>query len=434
MTKRLFFLPLFFFMLFFSYGNTHAATPFSAPASFDLTGSTIECSIHIDATHVGNVDMGLSPNPAPVTGAINVTQMQKETGVFTGDFDNISATMRPTANLLGLTVPVTVAVNSDVVSGWFVWNQDAVIFKPESLNITLTLGTQSWDIPTEGTYLPATYSNGILAIEGEFEYANSYLGHAFTADIGLHITGTLNQQAAGIPWIKLKTDRNSYGQGDSFKLYASLGNEGPALTLDLYLALLNPIGDLLFFPAYDESLTPALKDFEVPSGIFIPYTMLYDLTLPALSPPIDNSGEFQFLAVFVDPGTGSLVGEVASALFTYDGSTPCDHPYDGIWFGSGGSSVVTEDCPALASIRFDIAKSVITGFADSEREIDADGYEVTGTINPDGTIADGTLWEEIGPDLNPVGYFNGTFSGNSASGTWQDIYGCYGTLSVSKSE
>ena len=96
--------------------------------------------------------------------------------------------------------------------------------------------------------------------------------------------------------------------------------------------------------------------------------------------------------------------------------------------------MVTEDCPALATVRFDIAKSVITGCADSEREVDADGYDVTGTINPDGTIADGTLWEEIGPDLYPVGYFNGTFSGNSASGTWQDIYGCYGTFSVSKSE
>lgn len=79
--------------------------------------------------------------------------------------------------------------------------------------------------------------------------------------------------------------------------------------------------------------------------------------------------------------------------------------------------MVTEDCPALATVRFDIAKSVITGWADSERDVDADGYDVTGTINPDGTIADGTLWEEIGPDLYPVGYFNGTFVGVAKSST-----------------
>jgi len=38
-----------------------------------------------------------------------------------------------------------------------------------------------------------------------------------------------------------------------------------------------------------------------------------------------------FLTVFfVDPRIGSFVGKVASAPFTYDGSTPSDHPYDGV--------------------------------------------------------------------------------------------------------
>jgi hypothetical protein len=58
------------------YPNTSmSATPFSAPAVFDLTGSEIGFSLTLDTTTMGQIEASLTPNPAPVTGSIRVSSL-----------------------------------------------------------------------------------------------------------------------------------------------------------------------------------------------------------------------------------------------------------------------------------------------------------------------------------------------------------------------
>jgi hypothetical protein len=54
-------------------------------------------------------------------------------------------------------------------------------------------------------------------------------------------------------------------------------------------------------------------------------------------------------------------------------------------------------------------------------------YQVSGTVNNDGTI---DLGLAIGSDN--VANFSGTLSGNTGSGSWADIWGCYGTWTLTQ--
>ena len=141
-----------------------AATPFAAPASFDLAGSTINVDIRLESKVLGTIDMALDPNPAPLTGNMDIETLDAASGVFSGALTNVTTTTTAEASKLGLELPVTITLNSNTLSGVFLWAKDKVACYPESVTATFTIGDQSWDIPFNGIPLAGTYNNNQLHI------------------------------------------------------------------------------------------------------------------------------------------------------------------------------------------------------------------------------------------------------------------------------
>ena len=431
---------LFFFIVLLVMGSsTHpafSATPFPAPAAFDLEGSNITLTVQVETRALGTIGMALNPNPAPVAGTVQIDQLNQVSGVFSGAFKDISASTTATADQLGLSTLVTLTLNSSSVAGVFVWAKNKVIFDLEDLQATLTVGSQSVQVPLYGTYLPATYEDhpdgGVLRIEAEINESVESLGYKFTVQAAVNLIGILQTPVTANLWVELKTDRSAYVVGEHVKLSAALGKSGSTPAVDLYLVLYAPDGKYYFAPDYTTAAVPLLSGWQPDKDFYIPPIVVYDITTPATLPPVGVVGDYQFMAAFIKSGTTELVGDVTIAPFSLSQTAP--QTYDGMWRGSAESLESSLECAGFADVWFEVKDSRITGEANEIKMEDADGYLVTGTVKTDGGIADGIILEEFGLDYIPVGVLKGAFSGDTASGTWQDAYGCYGTFSLTRSE
>jgi hypothetical protein len=378
----------------------------------------------------------VTPNPAPVTGEIIFDSIDT-TGAFRGKFRDISSSVTVTAAIPALKqgVPVTVTIASDPVTGMFLWGSEKVIFDTSTINILLTIGSQTVPIPASGIRFPATFQNNRISIIFNTEKTVTYMGIDITCALDINLVATLTgTQPSTSPWISLRTNQQTYVPGQVFKLVAGIGNPGPDTLVDIYLALHMPDGSYTFFPAYSTDATPAVSNWLLAGGSKVDAAEIYSMVLPASTPPISAPGKYQFLAAMFKPGTTSMIGDLAVADFTYNDSTAPAGSFDGIWLGSGKSAVPGGDCPDLANVQITVENNqIVEGWAEATLDgYEYDGYAITGAIAPDGTITNGFLWEEYKADLIAIGTYDGAFSATSASGTWQDAYGCYGTFKIIK--
>ncbi|MBW2309085.1 MAG: hypothetical protein JRG73_19345 [Deltaproteobacteria bacterium] len=319
MSKRKFGLSALFIVFYSSAHIAAAAVPFSAPVSFDLEGSSISFAVSLETQRLGTLEMGITPNPAPLNGYIDINQMNQETGVFSGAFREVSASTAADAPRLGLSFPINVTINGSAVPGIFIWNQDKVVFYPEALVAALSFGTRSWNIPFSGIPLVGHYRDGRLTLQSNLEFSDNYNGYDFTVQIGIDLVGRMQTQNTGGLWFNLQTNREMYLAGDNLKLYASLGYFGQNQMLDVYLALIDPSGNALFAPEYTSVLAP-VGSVMLETGYYIPPTLIFDVAVPVQSPPIISTGQYQFLAAFCRAGTMDLVGDIASAEFSFNSS------------------------------------------------------------------------------------------------------------------
>ena len=96
--------------------------------------------------------------------------------------------------------------------------------------------------------------------------------------------------------------------------------------------------------------------------------------------------------------------------------------FDGIWTGSAISTNASSGCgSAIINILVDGAALKGTGVT-SGNEI----FSLSGSINDNGIINSGAF------AINDDGFalFNGSFSNTTASGNWEDEFGCFGTFSL----
>jgi hypothetical protein len=129
-----------------------------------------------------------------------------------------------------------------------------------------------------------------------------------------------------------------------------------------------------------------------------------------------------------------MLSDIELTPFVYQNGTPASPAVDGLWYGSGVNIATNAECADLAWVMLEITNAKISGEATEDVATDADGYELTGTVDPNGEITDGILWEEFGAGLVQMGVFTGKVSGSTIQGNWYDAYGCYGTYTVTKSE
>ncbi len=432
-------LALILFLFSFFPNISLSATPFSTPADFDLTGSEIGLSLSFETATVGNVSASVSPNPAPVTGIIQVTQLNQISGAFSGAFQDITVSTTASVPQLDLSIPITITLNCNPVSGWFLWSQDAVIFDAETISATITFGGQTYVLPFDGLYFPANYQNSILSVDTQLAYSGEYMGRSYALTMVVNLVGTLDTlepSSESKPWIDLKTDKQEYQNGNSLTLSISAGGTKPAQPMDVYVALIAPDGTIYFAPTYTTTMTPMLSNFQPQNDFYYaPFTFL-TATLPCSAPPIAGDGTYYFAAAFAEAGTTHMLSDIEMTPFVYQDTPalPPGHSTDGTWSGNGVNEAANGECADLAWVTMEIKDGSITGEAGEDVAVDADGYELTGTIKQNGEIIDGILWEEFGASLIKMGVFTGQVSGSTIQGSWHDSYGCYGTFTVSKME
>ena len=437
MKRRIFCFLTLLFWLFGGLVSVQAAQPFKAPAVFNFSGSTMDLAISFDLGRFGTHELGLSPNPAPVTGFIDVDSISSLTGVCRGRMRDISASTEAEISKVGLSLDftLTATLNADPLDGIFIWSKDKAAFYPDNLVLTLSFDSESWDIPLNGIPLPAEYIDGILSLDAELEYSEEYEGYEFSAVIGLHLRGVLQSQGDGDGKlvIDLELDKNIYQPGDRLQLRAGLDNGGGERWVDIYVAFFDHVGNYFFAPDYTGTMTP-LTSVNLAADQYVELTKILDIWLPAHTPPIVAAGAGSFCAVVTLAGSSEPISNLVCADFIYNvpDSQPDADPFDGEWHGSGGSAVPGGECPSLAEVHMTIVDSQISGVADEAVEIDADGYRMVGSVNAQGEIVDGILLEEFMTSWIPVGSYTGTFFDTTCSGTWLDEYGCYGIFTLGK--
>ncbi len=407
-------------------GGAEAATPFSAPATFDLAGSSVDFTMSVTTSENGAFNLALTPNPMPVTGVIQIDALNKDTGVFTGKFLNISGSAA-VSGLGGATAAFT--INSDNVSGTFVWSRDKVILYPETLTAALESPLGSYAIPLDGVPFPAEYTDGVMSISSNTTIPNvEYQGNSLSGSAAINLTARLqDQETEGAAWVGVSTDRTAYGVGDALQLFISMGVGSEARIVDVWLGLVTPGQIYHSFSSFDASgWIPVLQNIPLPADFNMPSTLVTDLVLSdviQLSP--DEAGMYNFVFALVDSATGAVVGDIAAAPFTFSPIRVAPDGYDGVWTGSANVSVPGDECSTFGEVRLEISEARISGRFTDAGEV---GHPISGVVESGGAIQNGVIYEESAGLLHQVGAFAGNL--DTGLGTWRDIHGCSGEFTV----
>ena len=114
----------------------------------------------------------------------------------------------------------------------------------------------------------------------------------------------------GLP-LRLQVNDGSLSPGETLTLTVTTLPESIPLVVDLYVALQLPDQQVWFLNS-DGSLMPAIQPY-LDQWPVIPFRgELFRYTLTGAEPP----GNYVWLAAFIDPGTGMIMGTIAQAPFT----------------------------------------------------------------------------------------------------------------------
>ncbi|MBN1594134.1 MAG: right-handed parallel beta-helix repeat-containing protein [Candidatus Coatesbacteria bacterium] len=151
--------------------------------------------------------------------------------------------------------------------------------------------------------------------------------------------------ATAAPQISIFTDREVYQAGDTIEVSLSGTNEGPDISVDVYIGLLTPGGDLFTLGGleWSQGIVPWIVGIQVPSGFSLAQTPFFWFDLPCEMPPINVPGEFSFLAGVTRVGTLDFVSEIVDATFEVIESPPLEVFVDGI--NGSNSNDGSEDAP-----------------------------------------------------------------------------------------
>lgn len=422
--------------LFCTLCISQAAAPFNAPANFDLNGSTVSLVCTFESLRGESIVASLDPNPVPVTGNIHISTLQKSSGVFTGEFQNVSGSTTLSA-IPGLgDLSINLAINS-MTKGMFLWSQDKVVFNAESIDVVFTIGSQQFPVNLKGMVIPASYTDGTITLQLDVSKSGTYGSFDFSIDADILLSGRVQPVSTdGTPWLEFSSSQTLFSANEVFDLYASLG-AASTITADLYVGLIKPSGELLLLApdfTFTSDLVPVLSNFTLTPDLNISNLRVFQTPLPASSPPIDTTGEYTFIGLYTQPGTLEFIGEITDLLsFIYStDETSSGTGYDGTYTGNAQTSTPSQECAPLASLAFTIRQNQLSGTAEEEGLDEGDSYQATAMVDDMGHIVEGVIWEEYVTSLIPIGSFDGSISGNIITGSWTDAYGCYGIYSLSK--
>ncbi|HUT04117.1 MAG TPA: DUF1565 domain-containing protein [bacterium] len=124
--------------------------------------------------------------------------------------------------------------------------------------------------------------------------------------------------ARAAPQVFIKTDSESYKAGDTVEVSLAGHNDGGGMSVDVYVGLLTPEGALytLAWDGWCEGVKgPWAPGFWFPRLAQPQRTPFFWFTVPCEMPPINEPGEFFFLAALTRADTADLLSNIALAAF-----------------------------------------------------------------------------------------------------------------------
>jgi len=116
--------------------------------------------------------------------------------------------------------------------------------------------------------------------------------------------------------IEVHTDSSEYTIGQDTLILSVLGfNVGPAVNVDVHIALITPDWQILEWPDWNTQFRPVLSDVVLPNGFDYPLSELGSYLVGGPEIPIAAPGQYVFAAAYTVPGTLEFMADVSFALF-----------------------------------------------------------------------------------------------------------------------
>ncbi|MBN1591811.1 MAG: formylglycine-generating enzyme family protein [Candidatus Coatesbacteria bacterium] len=130
--------------------------------------------------------------------------------------------------------------------------------------------------------------------------------------------------AVSEPIINIHTDFDTYQAGDTIEVGLSADNQESAMSVDVYVGVLLPNGDIysVQYDGWSHAIEPWIPDIFVPAWFTLDPTVLWTLDIPSSLPPIGEPGDYNFAAVLTYPGTFYWACGLGLAPFSVISSGP----------------------------------------------------------------------------------------------------------------
>jgi len=162
--------------------------------------------------------------------------------------------------------------------------------------------------------LPFEFAAGI-AISAITTTANGdiWVGTVSTRDHGGDGVWVLQRSLAPVPiFLGVAADGDEYRGGDSMSVSLDLLNSLDR-TVDLYIALETPDGELLFYPGFGTSWSCFLPGLHIEAETAVENYQLFSLTVPDLP-----AGIYRWFAACTDAGTMEFASNIASCEWQFE--------------------------------------------------------------------------------------------------------------------
>ena len=144
---------------------------------------------------------------------------------------------------------------------------------------------------------------------GDYTFAAFFCDGADTLGEAAIASFTIN---GGEPSVELLLNKTAFTSGDLMTLSRTIMNPGAARTVNFYLAVWLPTGELLFYPSLSDVASPFAPNLLLGQTHTIGPDVIVQLTMPALVP-----GGYFWLAGFTPTDRFEVIGDVACAEWTY---------------------------------------------------------------------------------------------------------------------
>jgi len=114
--------------------------------------------------------------------------------------------------------------------------------------------------------------------------------------------------------VGLQLNGSEYTLGHGMRVSIDLVSDAPdSRTVDFYVALQMPSGELLFYPSFGTEMTPFVSGVQIPSGTHLENHELFTIALPDLT-----TGTYRWYAACTHAGTMEFASNIASCEWQFE--------------------------------------------------------------------------------------------------------------------